>query len=252
MVQVRPGAESFFLKRGDIGCLLLHGGTGTPEVMRSMGEFLTEKGISALGKRLKGFGTSLEDWLKTTHLDWISSAEEGINELESYCENIFVAGLSMGGALTLYLAGKHQNRFAGIIPICAPAGPSFLRGFRENFQPLAEENAPQPNESARDIKDENVKHGGYDYFYPSLFLEWADLVENANSVIHAVQCPALIIEAKIDHVVDPKTAEWIYGHIGSDQKKLLWLENSYHMATIDVDKEIVFRKVVEFIHQMTQ
>ena len=251
-MHVRPNAKGFFLKRGQIGCLLLHGGTGTPSVMRSMGEFLAEKGISALGKRLKGFGTSPEDWLKTTHLDWILSAEEGISKLEHHCKDVFIAGLSMGGALTLYLAAKHQNRFTGIIPICAPAGPSFLSGFRKRFQPLAKEDEAQPNVGANDIKDQSVKPGGYSHFYPSLFLEWADLVEKATDEISAIKCPVLIIQAKNDHVVNPRTADWIYEHVSSDQKELLWLESSYHMATIDVDKEIVFREVVDFIFKVAE
>ncbi|MBW2609633.1 MAG: alpha/beta fold hydrolase [Deltaproteobacteria bacterium] len=250
MEQVWSGAETFFYKKGKIGCLLLHGGTGTPAVMKPIGKFLAENDISALGVKLKGYGTSLDDWLKSNHLDWIASAEEGLGQLERDCENVFVSGLSMGASLALYLAGKHQKTVAGVISICAPAGPHFLKGFRDKFLPLAKENKPQANFSATDIKDENVKPGGYDCHYPSLNLEWAELVEKANLGLSAIQCPALIIQAKNDHVVDPKTGEWIYNNIGSKQKDLCWLDNSFHMAVIDVDKEIVFQKAVAFVYQV--
>jgi len=251
MVEVWRGSETFFIKKGKTGCLLLHGGTGTPAVVRPMGEFLARNGISALGVRLRGYATSVEEWLKTDHSDWVASAEEALHDLERDCKSVFVSGLSMGGSLALYLASKHQTRIAGVIPICAPAGPSFLNGFREKFAPLAEDNIPQPNYSATDIREKNVTPGGYDCHYPSLNLEWAKLVEKTNRGLHAIQCPALIVQAENDHVVDPKTAEWIYANIGSKRKEILWLKNSYHMATIDVDREQVYREAVDFISSVT-
>ena len=251
MVQVLSGAESFCFKQGEMGCLLVHGGTGTPAVMKKMGKYLAENGISSFGVRLKGFGTSVDDWLKTNHLDWIVSAEDALKELEKDCKRIFISGLSMGASLALVLAGKHKGSIAGAIPICAPLGPYFLEEFRGKFLPLAEENIPQPNYSATDIKDKNAKPGGYDCHYPSLNVEWASLVEKANSVVPSIQCPVLIILARNDHVIDPNTAQWIHENIGAKQKELFWLENSYHMATIDVDKEKLFNKAVEFIYQVS-
>ena len=100
-----------------------------------------------------------------------------------------------------------------------------------------------------DVRAAQLGEVCHDCHYPSLNLEWAKLVKKANLGLSRIQCPALIIQARNDHVVDPKTAEWIYENIGSKQKEICWLENSYHMATIDVDKEIVFGKVVEFIHE---
>ena len=138
MVQVLSGAESFFFKHGEVGCLLVHGGTGTPAVMKKMGKYLAENGISSFGVRLKGFGTSVDDWLKTNHLDWIVSAEDALKELEKDCKSIFVSGLSMGASLALFLAGKHQGLITGAISICAPLGPYFLEEFRSHFIPLAE------------------------------------------------------------------------------------------------------------------
>jgi carboxylesterase len=157
----------------------------------------------------------------------------------------------MGASLALLLAGKHKGLIAGAIPICAPLGPDFLEGFRGKFLPLVQENIPQPNYSATDIKDKSVKPGGYDCHYPSLNVEWANLVEKANLALPGIQCPVVIFQAKNDHVIDPNTAHWIYENIGSKQKEIFWLENSYHMATIDVDKEKVFNKAVEFMSQLS-
>jgi len=247
MTEARKGAETFFIGKGKLGCLLIHGGTGTPAVMKPMGEYLATEGISVLGIRLKGFGTSEQEWLETKHADWINSAEEGVEELRRHCEKAFLAGLSMGGSLALYLAAKHRKDICGVISICAPAGPQFLDNFRKRFAPLSRENLPQANFTATDIKDKNVTAGGYEHHYPILNLEWAKVVEKSNRGIKSIICPALIIQAKNDHVIDPQTAEWIYQNIGSKKKEIVWLENSYHMATIDVDKSTVFSRSADFI-----
>ena len=241
------GGEAFYFKHGNVGCLLIHGGTGTPSAMRPLGEFLAKGGISALGPLLKGFGETPEEWLKTTHRDWISTAEEGLRTLKRDCEKVFVSGLSMGGTLSLYLAGKFKEIVSGVIPICAPYGNRFLESFRGRFIPLLKENLPMPNFSATDVRAKGERQVGYQVTFPSTNLEWAKIVEAASGLDPGIQCPALIVQARNDHVIDPSGSQELYEKIGSKKKELFWLENSYHMATIDVDKEILYQKILTFI-----
>ena len=252
MENVWKGAEAFFINKGSTGCVLFHGGTGTPAVMRAMADYLADNGISVLGTRLKGFGTSEEEGVKRKHLDWIRSAEDGVEELQRHCQKVLIGGLSMGGSLALLLAGNLGETISGVICICAPAGPVFLESFRKRFAPLCKDNLPLVNFTATDIRDKKVKAIGYEHHYPSLNLEWAKIVEKSNRSLPIVTCPALIVQAKNDHVIDPATADWIYENVGSKKKEIFWLENSYHMATIDVDREKLFRRAVGFINDVAQ
>jgi carboxylesterase len=246
---VLKGGEAFYFRGGRVGCLLIHGGTGTPSAMRPLGAFLAKEGISALGPLLKGFGETPEDWLRTTHQDWIASAEEGLRTLKKDCEKMFISGLSMGGTLSLYLAGKYREDISGVIPICAPYGKRFLEPFRARFLPLLKENQPMPNFSANDVKAQGVRQVGYEVTFPSTNLEWAKIVEAASELVPDIRCPALIIQVRNDHVIDPSGSQDLYEKIGSKKKELFWLENSYHMATIDVDKEILYQKILSFIRE---
>ena len=36
-------------------------------------------------------------------------------------------------------------------------------------------------------------------------------------------------------------------HLGAADKRLIWLENSYHVATLDNDKELIAAEMVAFI-----
>jgi carboxylesterase len=244
---VLRGGEAFYFKGGKVGCLLIHGGTGTPSAVRPLGEFLAREGIPSLGPLLKGFGETPEEWLKTSHQDWISSAEDGLHALRRDCENVFVAGLSMGGTLALYLAGKYRDEVSGVIPICAPYANRFLEPFRVRFLPLIKENLPMPNFSATDLKAQGIRQVGYEMTFPSTNLEWAKIVEAASGLVSDIRCPALIVQARNDHVIDPSVALDLYETIGAGEKELFWLENSYHMATLDVDRELLYQRILTFI-----
>ncbi len=77
-----PTAEPFFIPGGKIGCLLIHGFTGTPKEMRNLADSLTLEKYTILGIRLAGHATDLEDMRHSTWRDWLASVEDGINLLK--------------------------------------------------------------------------------------------------------------------------------------------------------------------------
>src|SRR5215211_2415903 len=58
---VLAGAEAFTFPGGDIGVLLLHGFTGSPQGLRPWGEALRDDGHTILCPLLPGHGTHVED-----------------------------------------------------------------------------------------------------------------------------------------------------------------------------------------------
>ena len=62
-----------------------------------------------------------------------------------------------------------------------------------------------------------------------------------------VRCPVLLFSSVDDHVVPPKNQREIFAGIGSVDKKMVELADSYHVATMDNDKELVFAKTLEFV-----
>jgi carboxylesterase len=117
---ITQGAEPFSFRGNDIGVLVCHGYTGTTQSMRPLGEHLARAGYTVLGPRLNGHGVSPQAMAKTTAVDWIASVDEALAELKKTCSQIFMAGLSMGGTLTLYAAAKHADVIKGAIAINAP------------------------------------------------------------------------------------------------------------------------------------
>ena len=113
---IRPGAEAWSVDGDDrIGVLLLHGFTGSPASMRPWGELLAQQSWTVRVPRLPGHGTRWQDMNITRWEDWYSEADRNLRELTSRCDQVFVAGLSMGGSLSLRLAQEHPQAISGLI-----------------------------------------------------------------------------------------------------------------------------------------
>ena len=244
-LQIMPGAEPFFFEGSRIGCLLSHGFTGTTQSMRFLGEFLArEGGLTVLGPRLRGHGTTPEDMAQSTAEDWVRSVEEGMHTLQEHCDKIFVTGLSMGGTLTLYLAAMYPAVFAGAVPI---NGAVFLESpdmaalaFGLGFPAVV------PGVGS-DIKKPGVVELAYPVAPVAAVRHLYALLAVTRELLPRVSCPALIFQSRDDHVVVPANAPYILDHICAQDKRLVWLENSYHVATLDNDKEIIAAETLRFI-----
>ncbi|MBN1660004.1 MAG: alpha/beta fold hydrolase [Anaerolineae bacterium] len=244
-IEIMPGAEPFFFEGNEVGCLVSHGFTGTTQSMRFLGEFLArEGGFTVIGPRLKGHGTTPEDMALSTAEDWVRSVEEAMHTLQGRCDKIFVTGLSMGGTLTLYLAALYPGVFAGALPI---NGAVFLNSpdmaglaFMVGAPPLV------PGVGS-DIK----KPGEVELAYPVVpvpaIRHLYALIAVTRELLPRVTCPTLVFQSRDDHVVVPDNAPYILEHIGAEEKRLVWLENSYHVATLDNDKERIAEETLRFI-----
>jgi len=244
---VMSGAEPFFLRGNDTGVLLSHGFTGTTQSMRYLGEALHRLGYTVSAPRLKGHGISAAAMAKSSARDWIASLEDAFHELRPQCSKVFVGGLSMGGALALYMAGKHAGAFAGVFPINA-----VIHVDSPDLAGLAfDRNAPPviPGVGS-DVKDPATKELAYPEVPVPAIKELFALIAVTRELLPRVTCPALVIHSREDHVVPPGNGKTIVSHIGASRAELLWLDNSFHVATIDNDKDRIVAEVHGFIQSV--
>jgi carboxylesterase len=243
--QVMTGAEPFFFEGGEVGCLVCHGFTGSTQSMRFLGEFLaSEGGLTVAGPRLPGHGTSVEDMARSTAEDWIRSVEAGLQTLQEKFSKIFITGLSMGGTLTLYMAAMHPDIIRGAVPINGAVFVNNPDMAGLAFMDAAPATVPGVG---GDIKKPGVTELAYaDVPVPAIRQLYA-LMSVTRELLPRVTCPTLVIQSRDDHVVVPDNAPFIIDHAGAEDKRLLWLENSYHVATLDHDQELIARETLQFI-----
>jgi carboxylesterase len=238
--------EPFLFKAGQVGCLLIHGFTGTPYEMRGLGEYLAQRGITALGPRLAGHCTTPAEMNRTTWRDWAASAQAGLEELHGLCPTVFVSGLSLGGALALHLAATQPQPLAGIVPLSTPA---MLWDWRFVFLPALKYLLPYTAKLPEDIHDPQANQRQPSYpVYPTFALEsLLQFLGVLRGELSAVTVPTLLIHSRNDQAVPPSNMPYIYGHIASQDKAMVWIEDSGHVLTVDYQKEVVFEKVYQFI-----
>jgi carboxylesterase len=241
------GAEPFFLHGSDVGILVSHGYTGTPQSMRYYGEALHRAGYSVAGPLLRGHGTTPADMAGTTAQDWIHSLQEELDKLRQTCSSIFMTGLSMGGTLSLFMAAMYPDVFKGIITINAALQLETPALAALAFDPHAPIMVPG---IGSDIKDPNSKELAYLEVPVSSIKEAYALSSVTHDLIPRIKCPVMVITSRDDHVVSTANGRIIPSLLTVSRVESLWLENSYHVATIDYDKDLICERACGFIRSI--
>lgn len=234
------GAEPFLFPGNRTGVLLIHGFTGSPAAMRGLGEFLNRtQGYTTLGIRLPGHGTQVDDLRRPTWRDWITAVEDGLNLLHGMSDQVYVAGISMGGVLTLIAASRYQVK--GVAALSTPYG---LTGdWRVRFMRPISLFVPKFKKPAA---VGNRAETSYAYFVPHAIAEAAELAKLMQAGLPKINVPVLLIQSHGDKVIEPNALDLLSEHLATPHKEMLWLEKSGHVITLDEEREMVYRKVSSF------
>jgi carboxylesterase len=246
---ILPGAEPFSLSGGSIGCLLVHGFTGTPKEMRPMGDHLKQQGYTVLGIRLAGHATTWQDLARTRWWDWLASVEDGLNLLKGCTEEQYLMGLSLGGVLSLLAATRYQVR--GVVAMSTPFGlPNDPRIHVMNILTMLQ---PKMKKGEDVFFNEQAKatHVALPFTPSRAIMEVVKAIKELQRALPDVKVPALLIQSRLDTVVPAGSLDEIYGNIGSMDKTRLWVENSGHVITEEPDRELVFSTAVDFIKRIS-
>ncbi|EOD00756.1 alpha/beta hydrolase [Caldisalinibacter kiritimatiensis] len=243
MNYLHENAKPFYFKGNNIGILLIHGFTGSPAEMRLLGEYLADKGYTVKGILLKGHGTKVEDMEQTNWKDWISSAETELIQLKNKCDKIIVIGLSMGGIIALNLAARFE--VDSIISISAPINITNKKAYFSSILKYFKKYEYKPKkELAKDIEDYLI---GYDKTPVSVVPHLLKLIRKTKWRLRKVKAPVLILQSKNDNTVKYDSAEYIFNKVGSEIKKLVFLEKSGHVVTVDCERDKAFKEINKFI-----
>jgi carboxylesterase len=232
----------------EIGVVLVHGYTGSPASMRPWAEYLNQKGYSVRVPLLPGHGTKPEDLNEIKWEQWPAKVESEIAELQRTCTKIFVCGLSMGGGTTLHVATKASNKLSGIILVnpmihVAFIGPK-VAFFLSRFQKLRKS-------VGDDIKRPGVTEWGYDALPTRGVYQLLQMLKYTRERLHDVTVPMQLFHSVDDHTLPVSNTEIVMKGVGSRIKQRIELTNSYHVATLDYDAEIIFENSRIFIESQS-
>jgi carboxylesterase len=248
--EVLPGAEPFSSRAGTNGALVLHGFTGNPQSLRGLAEAFARAGFATELPRLPGHGTTPADMATTRWDDWAAAADAAYADLARRCHKVVVAGLSMGGTLTVWLAAKHPE-IAGILTINAAVAPmENPEEMRAGMAALLDAGTEFIPAVGNDVADPDATELAYDETPVAPLLSLFDAVDELQHRLADVRCPALIMTAPNDHIVPPASSDHLVASISGPVERIT-LERSFHVATLDYDKDVIEREAVAFAHRVT-
>jgi carboxylesterase len=241
---VIPGAEPFSHDGGAAGVLVLHGFTGNPQSMRPLAEVLAKAGCTVELPLLPGHGTALEDMVPTRWRDYSSAAEAAYEDLAGRCDQVALVGLSAGGTLSCWLA-EHHPEVRGMVLINPFVDPP-AASFRDTMRGILDSGTPVAPGVGSDI----AKEGAVELAYLGTPVEAALSLFEGIDVVAAglgdISCPVLLLSSRADHVVPPSSGDVVVAGVSGPVERV-WLERSYHVATLDYDAELVTDRTVAFV-----
>jgi carboxylesterase len=217
--------------------------------MKPWGMALAEQGWTVRVPRLPGHGTTWQEANLTTWEDWYGEAERNFQELRARCDKVFVMGLSVGGTLSLRLAEVHGDDVAGIVAI-NPAVHS------ENkllllLPVLSRVMAGFPG-IVNDIAKPGQDEVGYDKLPLKAVRSLTEFWKITKDALPSIRQPLLVLHSAVDHVIEPSNSEHILASVSSADKTEVLLTESYHVATLDYDAEVIVRDSIAFVRRLSE
>jgi carboxylesterase len=248
-VGVLPGAEPFAADGSEVGVLLSHGFTGSPQSLRPWAEHLAAAGLTVRLPRLPGHGTRWQDLNDTRWPDWYGELERAFDDLRGRCRQVFGMGLSMGGTLVIRLAEQRPAEVAGLVLVNPSLGTE--RKDVKYALPLLHRVVPSLAGIGSDIRKPGVTELAYERTplraMHSLSRLWPLVVAD----LGLVTAPVLLYRSRVDHVVEPISGRLLRDGASSTEVTEVILDDSYHVATLDHDAPAIFAGSLDFVRAHT-
>ena len=233
--------------KSEVGVLVIHGITSTTSSMKYLATQFADADYNVELPGLTGHGTKWQDMNSIKYSDWVNDLEIALSKLKERSTKIFLCGLSLGGGLALYLLGKHPEISGSILINHA----SKFRNPMLWFAPLIKIFVKSVPAVASDIKDPNSKEIAYDRTPTNGVNEMMKMLKEVKIMQPTILQPVLIFKSIDDHLVPKISATFTMEKLGSKDKELIWLENSYHVAPLDYDKDLIAKKSIDFISRIS-
>lgn len=254
-------SKNLQLDAGPHAVLLIHGmGANIVEVTR-LGQSLHAAGLSIFAADIQGFchGMPASHWE-----DWLKQAVGHFQALRQRYDTVSVVGVSMGATLALALA--ERERPDGLVLLSTalaydgwglpwyhfllnmlPLVPFKNRYRYRETEPYGVKNPEVRMMVQRALQSDQVSEVGGESMSLQHIVQGRRLISHVREHIAAVDSSTLLIHAVEDETVSVRHAEWVFEHIASSNKDIIYLGDCYHMITIDNERDTVLHETERFI-----
>ena len=186
-------------------------------------------------------------------VDWVATAASAFDELAATEPRVAVIGFSTGATVALDLASRKAVarqvllapflaiRYSGLIPL-RPA--SYLQHVAQLLP-----NMPRRPPAVRDSEMRRwaAQADRYQTFNLHAALSALELIDHVKRLVPRITTPTLIIQGRLDTVVEPANATWLFKNLGAREKAIIHLPASDHLVALDREREQVIRATLNFL-----
>jgi carboxylesterase len=265
--------DAITLKGGEHAVLLLHGLQSSPAELQPIAKRLHQAGYTVHVPHIKGYGFMHGDTPRSvTHWqNWHAKALEEFRALKQQHSTVSVGGLCIGATLSLSIAAELGDevaaltlmattlwydgwsipwyRFMRYVGYYSPV--RYLYSYRER-EPFGLKNVQLRKWIAREMSHKDSSIVGASKLNLPAIQEAERMIKIVKQTMQKVTAPAIIIHAEEDDVASPRNARFVAANLGSARIESVMLHNSYHMITVDNDRELVASKTIEFFDATLQ
>lgn len=255
-----PYRDTTIDPRNESITILLPGLNGGGLELGQLPNFLKSNGFNTFIPEIKGylFGSAAD-----SYENWIGQVHNAIDELKGQYRTINLAGISMGATLALAVTTQRTDisSIALLSPVLRYDGWSvpryrFLLDIAYNLgirnweyserEPFGIKN-PDLRRRVRDkFKAHELSEVGAPLITARHLHEAKKLMSYVSNNLDSITSRLLIMQSVEDDTCSVWSAEEILSKTKSDLRRTIWLGNSYHIITIDNEREIVLNEVLRF------
>lgn len=245
--------------------VLFHGICSTPLEFSSLRHYLTENGFKVVTPTLKGY--SHGEGPSSNWENWLSDAvnivkNEQINNPKA---KISIGGISMGSIIAMGVA-QHLDHIYSLVLLSAILKPDgwaipwyrslipigVLLGLGDKIkypeqEPFGVKNPQMRALIKRGLKTKKISEAGGDAMSVQHLYEGSKLCKHITKHLSEITANTLIIQAIDDEIGTVKNTETILAGISSKNVRVIYLGNSYHMITVDNERETVNFEIGHFL-----
>lgn len=248
--------------------VLLHGLCSTPDELATVRASLHRLGYAVESMRIDGysFDSTSDVQHAAPYEEWIDSIEHRVDALRARYDRVMLVGISAGSSLALGAAircGQRVDalllmsttlRFDGwavprsqwLLPLALYTPLGRFWKYRERA-PYGVKNERVRAWIERELRTRRISSAGSAVIGIGHLREHDRLIRHVRARLHQVTCKHLLaLHAREDEVASVANLELLARGVRCESFRTVVLGNSYHMITIDNDRQQVVREAVEF------
>ena len=234
----------------NVAFLLVHGFCAAPDELATLGQFLKERNIASFAVQVAGHGTTPDDLKQTSWKDWYVSVENALAHVKSWNpEYLFVAGISMGGALSTLLTSQNEG-INGLVLIA----PAFkIDGIMPKLVPVLKyvmKDREIDTVKVQEIYD--VKRTKYAREPISAYHELFKLQKQVRKNMSKVTIPTIIIQGTADKTLNPANGKFALDGISSKDKHLFMIEGGEHVISCHITRHDAYPHIEDFVSRIAK